>query len=136
MTDFSGMARLGTVRVEGNQFIIDIEDEELAKQKMCIYAFMVDGQPVQIGSSEGMLKHCMARCRRDVSKALGGEKSPTPAHEAGSWRDYLADGREGDVLARVGTIVKTPMCRVNTFLAEESALIERHQPPLCRSKHH
>ena len=136
MTDFSGMARLGTFRVEDNHFIIDIEDEQLAKQEMCIYAFMVDGQPVHIGSSEGMLKQCMASWQHNVSRSLGGEKSPTPADEAASWREYLADGREGVVLARVGTIVKTPMCRVNTFLAEASELIEQHQPPLRRNKHH
>lgn len=126
-----GMKRLGYWRVERDDFIIDVKDEELLKQEKCIYAFTKDDEFIRIGSSKKVLRTRIQAWRRDVSKALKGKKSQTPAWEAEGWRQY----RSGDLWARVGSVVKSPVGEFETYLDEESILIGRYLPPLNRSKH-
>ena len=129
-----GFRPLATVRVVGNDFVIQVTDAELAELAMCLYAFVVDDEIVRIGSSKAPLRTRMGSWRRDVSGALAGRKTSTPASEAEAWRSLLV-GREGSIYARQGTEITTQIGTFNAYMAEESYLIGLHRPKQNRSMH-
>lgn len=127
-----GFLGIGKWKASENSFAVDVTETELLDSGKCIYAFTdFDGQFLRIGSSKGKLGTRMKAWERDVTKALRGEKSPTPKGEAEQWRQLAS----GLVWARQGTKVKTPVGEFKCYLDEESVLIGRHLPPLNRSKH-
>ena len=132
--DAYGFAPLGKVRVDGDDFIIEITDPELANQTMCLYAFLVGDEIVRIGSSKAPLASRMRSWQRDVSGALAGRRTSTPASEAAGWRSLLT-GAEGAIYARRGTEVTTQVGSFNAYMAEESYLIGLHRPKQNRSMH-
>jgi hypothetical protein len=129
-----GFTLLGGVRVEGNDFVIAIADANLAGQTMCLYAVLIGDDIVRIGSSKAPLSSRMRSWQRDVSGALAGRKTSTPASEAAGCRKLLAD-RDGAIFARKGTLVATQIGTFNAYLAEESYLIGLHRPKQNRSMH-
>jgi hypothetical protein len=129
-----GFTPLATVRIDGDRFIIEIEDEILASRTMCLYAFLVDDEIVRIGSSKAVLRSRMGSWQRDVSGALAGRKTSTPQTEAAGWRAALLGG-PGTVYARRGTEITTQVGAFNAYMAEESYLIGLHRPRLNRSMH-
>jgi hypothetical protein len=129
-----GFTPLGTVRIEGDQFIIQITDDAMKSETMCIYAFVVDDRIVRIGSSKAPLGSRMDSWRRDVSGALAGKRTSTGIDEAKQWRALLS-GKEGAVYARKGTEVTTQVGTFNAYMAEESYLIGLHRPGQNRSMH-
>ena len=129
-----GFTRFAEVRIEGDEFLIDIEDDELARRPMCLYAFVVGDEIVRIGSSKAPLGSRMGSWRRDVSGALAGKRTSTPLEEADGWRELLSS-RAGAVYARPGTEVTTQIGTFNAYMAEESHLIGLHRPRQNRSMH-
>lgn len=129
-----GFTLLGSVRIDGDRFVIQIVDPALASQTMCLYAFVVHDVIVRIGSSKAPLRSRMASWQRDVSGSLAGRRTSTPSKEAAGWRSLLAGG-EGLIYARRGTDVTTPVGTFNAYLAEESYLIGLHRPQQNRSMH-
>jgi hypothetical protein len=125
------MKRIGTVRIIGDQFKIDLSDEQAANLEYCIYAFIVGDEVLRIGSSKGKLGTRLRAWQSDVSSALSNRKFRTPASEAAIWRASLAEHGEGALFARAGTVAVTPVGEINLYLAEESVLIGRHQPRCC-----
>lgn len=130
-----GLRPLASVSVVEDRFVIVIEDADLAANEKSIYAFAVEDEIVRIGSSKSRLGHRMRTWERDVSRALQGLPSSTPAWEAEAWRELLGQGRAGIIYARPGTTVTTPVGTFCAYLDEESLLIGRHLPRLNRSKH-
>jgi hypothetical protein len=130
-----GMKPLARFSLGDQCFVIDIDDEALATQEKCIYAFAIADEIVRIGSSKGVLSKRMRAWQRDVSKAIRREKSATPFWEADEWVRRLKVHRSGQVWARRGTDVTTPVGTFPAYMDEESVLIGRHLPPLNRSKH-
>lgn len=126
-----GLTRIGTLKIVDDEFSIHISDEKLVNAGQCIYAFLVDDEIVRIGSSKAPLRTRLRAWQRDVSKALKGRKSPTPQSECEGWKEVLAN-KAGEVFARRGSFVQTPVGEINAYLAEEAALINRHRPRFCR----
>lgn len=129
-----GFAPLGRVRIDRNDFIIEIVDPELASQTMCLYAFLVSDEIVRIGSSKAPLSSRMRSWQRDVSGALAGRRTSTPTSEAAGWRSLLSSA-EGSIFARRGTEVTTQVGTFNAYMAEESYLIGLYRPRQNRSMH-
>ena len=117
------LVKVARVRIEDRRFIIDIVDSKTAELEECIYAFSVGGKVVRIGSSKARLKDRLKDYERHITRALKGERSPAPAQEARKWSEILPDGRSGDIYARQGTMVKTPLGRFRVYMDEESLLI-------------
>ncbi len=130
-----GMKPVATVRITEKHFLIEILDNSIVDRGYCIYAFLVGDEIVRIGSSKGILKGRLRAWERDVSAALQGRKSATPANEAAAWNVLLKANETGTLYAREGTMVDTPVGRICAYLDEESTLIGRHLPRLNRSKH-
>jgi hypothetical protein len=129
-----GFTRFAKVAIEGDTFVIDVDDHDLARLPMCLYAFVVGNEIVRIGSSKAPLRSLMGSWRRDVSGALAGKRTSTPLTEAEAWRELLSS-REGVVYARQGTEVTTKVGTFNAYMAEESYLIGKHRPRQNRSMH-
>lgn len=125
------MQKLGHWYVLNNDFIIEIADVEFACQEKCIYAFMKGETYIRIGSSKAPLTKRLREWERDVSNSLKGKKSQTPQKEAAIWKEKDS----GELWARPGTTVETPVGTICTYLDEESALIGRHHPICNHSKH-
>ena len=129
------------VHISGQTFVIDITDPEAVKHKKCIYAFLIGGKVVRVGSSKAPLDSRLKNYERHITHALKDEKSPTPASEAKKWREILPAGREGVIYARPGTKVKTPIGEFPAYLDEESVLIGKlfdeqpHDHVINRNKH-
>ena len=128
-----GLKQIARVFIEGNNFRINVTDDDAVELRGCIYAFAIDEEIVRVGSSSGRLTKRLSAWQRDVSRALAGEKSSTPLSEAERWRMALAPGTNGVVYARQATIVTTPVGAFTTHLDEERVLIARHRPRLNRS---
>lgn len=126
-----GLKPIGSLEIVGNEFRIQIDDNEAVRKEKCIYAFVVNDEIVRIGSSKAALRTRFTAWQRDVSNALQGRKSPTPQSECEGWREVL-DGTKGTVFARQGSFVETPVGEINAYLAEEAALIAKHRPRFCR----
>ena len=96
-----------------------------------IYAFVARDEIVKIGKSNALGKR-LRQWQNDVSAALKGEvgRGKTPLSEAVQWREYLV-GDAGDLYAREGTVVTTPVGVFNAYEWEERELIRRHKPRMC-----
>lgn len=130
-----GFLPVATVRITNCSFEIETTDEELVQKDKCIYAFLVGGEVIRIGSCKRPLARRLKDWERDVTKALKGEKSHTPDKEASVWKDEMRRHGHGTVFARRGTCITTPVGTFRAYLDEESILIGKHTPRLNRSKH-
>ncbi len=130
-----GLVPVATVRIVDGHFKIEISDSDMLERDRCIYAFLVGNEIVRIGSSKAPLKVRLKAWERDVTNALQRRKSPTPTKEADQWDAMLKQHGSGMIFARPGTVVKTPVGEISTYLDEESVLIGKHKPRLNRSKH-
>ncbi|QNT68078.1 GIY-YIG nuclease family protein [Defluviicoccus vanus] len=128
-----GLKPVAEFWIEENQFRIELTDLETTALKKCVYAFTVEDEIVRVGSSKAPLKKRFGAWRRDVSKALNGEKSATPIEEGHRWRDALHEGCHGIIYARPGTTVHTPLGEISAYLDEECVLLARYKPKLNRS---
>ena len=121
------MQELGTISIEVNTFSLNIDDYRSLDMTCAIYAFLIGDEIVRIGSSKSPLRSRFRAWQNDVSRALAGEKSPTPTEQAEEFRALLK-ANAGAVFARPGTVLWSPIGEFNAYLAEEKALIERHLP--------
>jgi hypothetical protein len=127
-----GLTRIGTWSADADGFHIELDDVPTLDRERCIYAFLDgSGQFVRIGSSKGKLRARMRAFVRDLTNAIIGRKSPCADWEPAEWRSV---GR-GEIHARPGTVVSTPVGTFSAYLDEESVLLGRHQPRLNRSWH-
>ena len=130
-----GMTEIASIDIQADQFRITVTDTETTKLDHCIYAFVIGDEIVRIGSSKAPLLSRLKSWERDVTKRLMGKDSSTPQWEADGWRTRLAAHQTGQLFARRGTTVRTPVGEFPVYLDEESVLIGRHLPPLNGSKH-
>lgn len=121
------MRELGSISIKGDTFSFNVEDARSLEMTCAIYAFLIGEEIVRIGSSKSPLRHRFRAWQNDVSRALAGQKSPTPFRQAEEFRTLLEE-RPGAVFARPGTMVWSSIGEFNAYLAEEKALIERHTP--------
>ena len=126
-----GFLQIGVFSISENEFKIEIDNESMTEREKCIYAFVIDGKFIRIGSSKRPLKFRLKDWRRDVSKALEGKKSKTKPPEARAWMELLIGGKKGKIFAREGTKISTPIGIISAYLDEESVLIGRYSPSLC-----
>jgi hypothetical protein len=137
-----GLVPAARVRIEDRKLIIDITDSNTVDLEGCIYAFLIGGKVVRIGSSKAPLRGRLKNYERHITHALKGEKSPAPAQEAEKWSELLPAGKSGDIYARQGTMVTTsPVGNFRAYMDEESILIgklfseEPHDHILNRCKY-
>jgi hypothetical protein len=136
-----GLAQVARVRIEDRKFIIDITDSNTVDLEECIYAFLIGGKVVRIGSSKAPLKDRLKSYERHITHALNGKKSPAPEKEAKKWSELLPPGASGDIYARQATTVTTPLGEIRVYMDEESILIgklfseEPHDHILNRCKY-
>jgi hypothetical protein len=136
-----GLKPVARVHIEGKDLKITIVDLEAAKHKECVYAFLMGDGYFRIGSSKEPLRSRLRDYERDISHALKEEKSPAPPEEAEKWRKALPPGSSGDIYARQGTEVTTPIGTFRVYMDEESLLIgklfaeEPQDHILNRNKH-
>jgi hypothetical protein len=128
-----GFKLIARVWIEDDKFRIDVTDTEAEKLSYSVYAFVIDGEIVRIGSSAAQLKRRLAAWRRDISVALAGGKSAAPLTEAEQWRKGLHPNAQGELYARQATMVETPVGKFHALLDEERTLIARYKPRINRS---
>ena len=126
---------MGKFFIKNKQFIVECDEEFLSLKKM-IYIHTIDGEILRVGSSKNELKHRMRSWERDVTRSLNNEESGTPILEGQEWNKLLKN-KTGILYGRQGTVIKTPVGEINIYLSEESYLIGKHQPIMCkdRSRH-
>ena len=136
-----GLVPVARFHIADNELKIVITDPETVKLEKCIYAFLIGGEAVRVGSSKAPLKERLNDYERDITNALNGRKSPAPAQEAAQWRKMLPAGVSGDIYARQGTEVTTSVGKFRVYMDEESILIgelfrtQPHDRILNRNKH-
>jgi hypothetical protein len=121
-----GLVPVARVRIVDRKFEIYDKNLERIKLDKCIYAFLIGRKVYRVGSSKAPLEKRLRNYELHITHALNGRKSPAPAEEAEKWKKILPDGISGDIYARKGWSVKTPI-KINKFPAymdEESLLIE------------
>ncbi len=136
-----GLKRVARVRLADRELIIKITDPDAVKLQKCIYAFLIGGEVVRVGSSKAPLQGRLRNYERHITNALHHKKSPTPDEEAKKWRKLLRGGTSGEIYARQGPMVKSPIGEFPAYLDEESILIgklfaeEPRDHILNRNKH-
>ena len=126
---------IGKFFIKKKQFIVECDEEVLSLDKM-IYIHTVDDEILRVGTSKNELRSRMKSWETDVTKSLNNQKSGTPLLEGKEWNKLLKN-KIGILYGRQGTVVKTPVGEINIYLSEESYLIGKHQPKMCkdRSRH-
>jgi len=126
-----GMKRIGFVHLNDARFNVTLTIPNAGEFERCIYAFVVGGEILRIGSSKGKLKTRLNAWQNDVSNALASRSFRTPASEAAIWKESLEKHGTGELFARAGTIATTPVGELNLYMLEEKVLIGRHEPRCC-----
>ncbi len=127
------LKRIADFRIKGNTFLIETTDFATVGLSGCIYAFVINGEIVRVGSSARPLKMRLSEWMRDVSKSLEGGRSPTPTDEAERWRRAVTHDSDCAIYARQGTCVTTTVGSFTAYLDEERIIIAQHRPRLNRS---
>ena len=127
-----GFKVMGKFFIKNKQFIVECDEEFLSLKKM-IYIHTIDGEILRVGSSKNELKHRMRSWERDVTRSLNNEESGTPILEGQEWNKLLKN-KTGILYGRQGTVIKTPVGEINIYLSEESYLIGKHQPIMCKDR--
>jgi hypothetical protein len=133
-----GMEKVAEIRATAvNAFDIILSKAEARTWEKVVYAYVIGGKIMRIGSSKGRFGQRLRASIRHIGGRLQNpeSKSPTPGWEANEWKELLDAAGIGYVYARPGTPLSTPVGDFPAYLDEESILIGRHQPPLNRSKH-
>ena len=132
-----GFKKVGQFRIADQRFIVEITDEETSKLEKCVYILVIGDEVARVGSSKAPLKNRLRSYERDISAAIKGQKSSTPGWEAKKWVERLAAAGHGEIFARQGTTVTTPIGTFPVYLDEESRLISEfwHDDILNRNKH-
>jgi hypothetical protein len=118
-----GLVPVATCCIEDRKLKIEFTDLEAVKLEECVYAFLIDGKVVRIGSSKAPMKTRLKNYMRDITRALNNEKSPAPPEEADLWLKKLPAGTSGTIYAPPGWSVTTPIKTFNAYMDEESLLI-------------
>lgn len=115
-------------------------DEAVADYRRGIYTWVIDKEIVRIGASKNPLRARAKQHSRWIEMRLLGiakitdeKKLAKQTEEAKRWQAALTNGRSAIIWGRRGTIVKTPVGELNTYLAEENALLEAYRPKFNNS---
>jgi len=127
--------------VNGNECQVEITDDNGADIERGIYAWVIGGQIARIGSNKNTLRsRTMGTGRwitmrlQKITKVSNPNRVKAEYEDAMRWKTMLdTNGLAAETWGRVGTIVTTPVGDLNTYLAEENLLLERHKPPLNNS---
>jgi hypothetical protein len=111
------------VHIADRELKIDITDLETVKLEKCIYAFLIGGKVVRIGSSKARLEKRLKNYEKHITDALNDRKSPAPPEEVEKWKKILPAGTTGIIYARKGWPVTTPVGEFHAYMDEESLLI-------------
>ena len=122
--------KIGKFFIKNNKYIIEYDKKYSSLEKM-IYIHVIDNQILRVGSSKNKFKDRMERWEKDVTKLLQNKKSDTPINEGDEWNNLLKN-KVGILYGRQGTEIKTPVGKINIYLSEESYLIGKHQPIMCK----
>lgn len=127
--------KIGKFFIKDKKFIVECDEEFLSLDKM-IYIHTIEGEILRVGTSKNELRSRMKSWETDVTKSLNNQKSGTPLLEGKEWNKLLKN-KIGILYGRQGTVIKTPVGEINIYLSEESYLIGKHQPKMCkdRSRH-
>jgi hypothetical protein len=131
-----GFRLVGRLTLEGRSFSAMLDDIEIGNTTCCVYAFVIGGAVCRVGSSKTQLRKRMGTWCKHVSKRLAGLDSYTPQWEADGWRERLQQHGSGQIFARRGHMVTTPVGTFPCYLDEESLLIRHFAPPLNRNKNY
>lgn len=119
-------------------------NETAAQSERAIYAWFIDEKLVRIGSSKGKLFYRTKQTKGWLNGFYRGNPNrkkdsryKSNLNDANNWRNALSHSEEkvARCYGRTGQFVETPIGPVNTYLAIENVLIERHKPMLNRSSH-
>ena len=124
--------KIGKFFIENNKYIIEYDERYSSLEKM-IYIHVIDNQILRVGSSKNKFKSRMERWEKDVTKLLNIKITDTSFNEGDEWNNLLKN-KIGILYGRQGTVRKTPIGEINIYLSEESNLIGRHQPIMCKDR--
>lgn len=133
-----GMHKVADVRIgEGDRFQVTITDPAFPAMLKTIYAFVIGGVIQRIGSSKHPFRRRMRAYELDITGRWHNPegRSCCPKAEADGWHAVLQAAGSGQVYARQGSTVTTPVGTFPVYQDEESILLGRHAPPLNRCKH-
>ena len=118
-----GFAPAAAFRIVGREFKIDIADPRAVDRERSIYAFVVDGEVVRIGKSDGRLAKRFRQWEGDITRWLCGHRfrARTQNDEAACMEALMTRYRRGTVFAKLGGV------------EEERELLRRHHPRMNRS---
>lgn len=127
--------KIGKFFIKNKKYIVEYDQKYSSLEKM-IYIHVIGNEIVRVGSSKNKFKFRMESWEKDVTKLLQNKKSDTPIDEGDEWNNLL-NNKVGILYGRQGTEIKTPVGKINIYLSEESYLIGKHQPIMCkdRSRH-
>ena len=121
--------------------LIEFTNDSIAQTPCGVYVWVIEGEIVRIGSSKEKLRSRIRGAGRWLQHRLQGTaktkdeiRRQKELADALRWKKRLyKTGRHAEVWGRGGTIVRTPIGEINTYLAEENALLQRHKPALNNS---
>ena len=124
--------KIGKFFIRKNQFIVEY-DQKFSSSEQMIYIHVIDNEILRVGSSKNKFKYRMERWEKDVTKLLNTKNTDTSFNEGDEWNNLLKN-KIGILYGRQGTVRKTPIGEINIYLSEESNLIGRHQPIMCKDR--
>lgn len=124
--------KIGKFFIKKNQFIVKY-DQKYSSSKHMIYIHVIDNEILRVGSSKNEFKYRMERWEKDVTKLLNIKNTDPTFNEGDEWNNLLKN-KTGTLYGRQGTVIKTPIGKINIYLSEESNLIGRHQPIMCKDR--
>jgi hypothetical protein len=130
-----GFRKVADVHLRDNAFFIENLEPTIGETERVVYVFALGDKIVRIGSSSKPFRFRVLAWERDVSARLQGRGSSTTQAESDAWRRWFDKYEVGQLYARAGTQVSTPIGVISSFLDEENVLLGRYKPPLNRSHH-
>ncbi len=116
---------------------------ETASTDRALYFWAINDEIMRVGSSKSTL---LSRTKQTVgwlngflngtARRKSAEQRAKQLADAKNWQRFIGSSptKTAICFGRRGSMVQTPMGKINSYLSEENWLIERLQPPLNRSK--
>lgn len=118
-----------------------LSDHDTADEERAIYAWVIDGEIVRIGCCQSTLRKRISDAARwmelrllKTSRVKDEKRRAKEYKDAKRWKCRLwKTDKFAEIWGRGGTIVDTPIGKINIYLAEENALLQKFKPPLNNS---
>ena len=124
--------KIGKFYIRNKKFIVEYDQKHSTSEKM-IYIHVIDNEIVRVGSSKNKFKYRMERWEKDITRLLNNKKHDSSVNEGDEWVNLL-NNRIGTLYGRRGSSINTPVGEINIYLSEESYLIGKHQPIMCKDR--